>query len=80
MLLRYMAPHPLPAPHDAAPGHIPPLEQAGLLVILPIAMPPTLDINFLVSADSHFGHGSDELLTWGTISSKTFPHLVHSNS
>jgi hypothetical protein len=57
-----------------------PLEQAGLLDILPMEIPPTRDMSFWVSFDSHLGQGSDALVTAGTISSKTFPHFLHSYS
>jgi hypothetical protein len=51
-------PQQLPAPQESAPGQAAPVEQAGPVESLPLAMPPTRDISFLVCFDLHFGQGS----------------------
>jgi hypothetical protein len=72
--------HPPPAPQAEAPGQDAPLEHAGPLDILPIAIPPTRDMSFWVSLDLHLGQGRVLLVYADTISSNTIPHFVHSYS
>jgi hypothetical protein len=60
----YIAPQQAPpAPQAEAPGQAVPFEQAGVLVIFPMAMPPTRDMSLAVSCDSHLGQGRVELVT-----------------
>jgi hypothetical protein len=79
--LDYVAPQqPPPAPQAVAPGHMLPVEHAGLLDILPMLMPPTRDMSFSVFWDLQVGQGSVVFETEWTISSNTVPHCLHSNS